>query len=180
MASGKRQPKFKIQFNGFAYVLLLVAISIISTFAANALQIGSQLARRDAEKALQIVGLEFEQALFSYANSTPANSMAISNIGAKGPRTLDELLKDTRFVSTKRHLRQLHADPLTGLNEWGVVKDKAGFILGIYSLALGKPIQQVGFTNTHANFENASSYSGWIFGLPTAHYTENQSIQIAW
>lgn len=180
MHSGDRLPKFKHQSIGFAYVLLLAAIAVMSAIAAHSLQIGTQITRRNAEQALQAVGAEFEQALYSYANATPIHNSPSSNSGAKGPRTFDELLKDNRFVGVKRHLRQLHADPLTGLNEWGVITDKAGFILGIYSLAQGKPIQQTGFANSHTNFEDATSYERWIFGLPNAYFSENLSTTVRW
>lgn len=180
MLSGDRLPLFKHRSTGFAYILLLVTIAVISAIAASSIQIGAQITRRDAEQALQVVGAEFEQALYSYANATPINNSPNSNSGAKGPRTLEELLKDNRFVGIKRHLRQLHADPLTGLNEWGIVTDKAGFILGIYSLALGKPIKQTGFASFHTNFEEATSYERWIFGLPNTYSTENLSTTISW
>jgi type II secretory pathway pseudopilin PulG len=180
MLSGDRLPKFKNRSRGFAYILLLVTIAVISAIAASSLQIGTQITRRDAEQALQVVGGEFEQALYSYANATPNNKSPNINSGAKGPRTLAELLKDTRFAGVKRHLRQLHADPLTGLNEWGIITDKAGFILGIYSLALGKPIKQTGFASLHSNFEDAIGYERWIFGLPSAYFSENLSITVRW
>lgn len=180
MFSGDRLPKCKNRSSGFAYVLLLVAIAVISAIAASSLQIGTQITRRNAEQSLQDVGWEFEQALYSYANATPINNRPNSNAGAKGPRTLEELLKDTRYLGVKRHLRQLHADPLTGLKEWGVITDKAGFILGIYSLAPGKPIQQTSFASSHSNFEDATSYERWIFGLPAAYFSENLSTTFSW
>jgi type II secretory pathway pseudopilin PulG len=180
MCSGKELTKFKHQASGFAYIFLLVTIAVIGAIAASSLQIGTQITRREAEQALQVVGMEFEQALYSYANATPISNGLNSNSVAKGPRTFDELLKDTRFASVKRHLRQLQADPLTGLNQWGVVTDNTGFILGIYSLAPGKPIQQTGFVNAHSNFENSINYESWVFGLPSVYSPENQSTQINW
>jgi type II secretory pathway pseudopilin PulG len=174
MLSGDGVTKCKNKSYGFAYIFILVTIAVLSVIAANSLQVGTQITRRNAEEALQVVGLEFEQALYSYANATPINNPN-SIAGAKGPRTLAELLKDTRFVDVKRHLRQLYSDPLSGRDEWGVVTDSAGFILGVYSLAYGKPIKQTGFASFHSNFEEASSYDRWIFGLPTAYYSGNLS-----
>lgn len=180
MLSGDRLTEYKNRSSGFAYVLLLVAIAVISAIAASSLQIGTQITRREAEQALLVVGAEFEQALYSYANATPIINRPNSNSGAKGPLTLEELLKDNRFVGIKRHLRQLHADPLTGLNEWGIITDKAGFILGIYSLAPGIPIKKTDFASSHSNFEDANSYEKWIFGLPSAYFNENLSTIFGW
>lgn len=180
MHSGENFFQCKNRSRGFAYVLLLATIAVISAIAASSLSVGTQIARRDAELALQVVGSEFELALYSYANASPINSRGNDSAGAKGPRTLNELLKDTRFVGLKRHLRQLHADPLTGRNEWGVITDKAGFIIGIYSLAQGKPIKQTGFSGAHSHFEYAPSYKKWVFGLPNAYFSENLSTIVSW
>ena len=157
--------------NGFAYVMLLVAVAILSMFAAGSLQLGSQLSRQDAEMALMDVGGEFQRALYSYTGTTGAAVSGGGNasaVTAKGPRTLEELLRDGRTASTKRHLRQIYADPMTGSAQWGVVKDPAGFILGVYSKSSERPVKQTNFDVTQAHFEDAESYSKWIFGLPSA------------
>ena len=91
--------------NGFAYVMLLVAVAILSMFAAGSLQLGSQLSRQDAEMALMDVGGEFQRALYSYTGTTGAAVSGGGNasaVTAKGPRTLEELLRDGRTASTPR------------------------------------------------------------------------------
>lgn len=184
MTNGKAvqiQDRFSIMFlkqsSGFAYVMLLVAVAVLSVFAAGSLQLGSQLSRQHAEQALLDVGGEFQRALYSYSGTTATTSTtgnggggnAAANL-ARGPRTLEELLRDGRTASTKRHLRQLYADPMTGSTQWGVIKDPAGFILGIYSKSSERPIKQTNFDMLQAHFEDAESYSKWIFGLPSAQY----------
>jgi type II secretory pathway pseudopilin PulG len=150
---------------GFAYVLLLIAISVIGIVASASLSLGSRIARRDAEQHLLTIGAEFEQAIRAYA-AVPANVTA--SVNARGPRSLEDLLKDPRSARTRRYLRQIYADPLTGKDSWGVVKDPAGFIIGVYSLAEGQPMKQTGFEPTQAHFEEAQSYADWVFGLPNA------------
>ena len=56
--------RLKINANnkGFAYVLLLIAISVVGIIASASLSMGSQIARRDAEQHLLAIGTEFEQA----------------------------------------------------------------------------------------------------------------------
>jgi type II secretory pathway pseudopilin PulG len=132
--------------------------------AGSSLSIGSQIARRDAEQSLLAIGMEFQQALRAYAG-VPAE--AKGPLIAHGPRTLEELLKDPRTPSTRRYLRQIYVDPLTGGQTWGLSKDSAGFIVGVYSLAEGRPIKQTGFEATQASFEEAETYAAWVFGLPT-------------
>jgi type II secretory pathway pseudopilin PulG len=157
--------------NGFAYVMLLVMVAILGMFAAGSLQLGSQMSRQDAEQALMDVGGEIQRALYSYSGTaTTAGGGKASENMAKGPRTLEELLRDSRTPSTKRHLRQIYADPMTGSTQWGIIKDPAGFILGIYSKSSERPIKQTNFDSVQTHFEDAESYSKWIFGLPSAQY----------
>jgi type II secretory pathway pseudopilin PulG len=165
--------------NGFAYVMLLIAVAILSMFAAGSLQLGSQLSRQDAEQALMDVGGEFQKALYSYSGAAATSGVSGVNASAntsKGPRTIEELLRDGRSVSTKRYLRKIYADPMTGSTQWGVVKDPAGFILGVYSKSTERPIKQTNFDSTQAHFEEAESYSKWIFGLPSAPYAAKANI----
>lgn len=160
--------------NGFAYVMLLVIVAVLSVFAAGSLQLGSQLSRKDAEQALLDIGGEFQRALYSYSGTTATVSVGGGNasaITAKGPRTIEELLRDGRTASTKRHLRQIYADPMTGSAQWGIVTDPAGFILGVYSKSTERPIKRTNFDLMQAHFEDAESYSKWIFGLPSAPFS---------
>lgn len=155
---------------GFAYVLLLLGVAVLALGATAALQLSAQAGRRQAEQSLLFVGGEFERALYSYAG-VPVTTTVGTQAGAllaRGPRTLEELLKDPRVPGVRRHLRQLYADPMTGKSEWGVVRDPAGFIIGIYSLADGQPIKQLGFDTRQAHFEEAPGYAKWVFGLPMA------------
>lgn len=156
--------------SGFAYVLLLIIISVIGIVASASLSFGSLIARRDAEQYLLFTGAEFEQAIRAYA-AVPAN--ATNAVNARGPRTLEELLKDPRSASPRRHLRQIYADPLTGKDSWGIVREPSGTIVGVYSLAEGIPIKKTGFPAQQVTFEDAESYSTWVFGLPNALQTSN-------
>lgn len=171
MQSGREQGghNWRAQ-HGFAYVLLLMAVAVLALGASAALQLGAQAGRRDAEQALLSTGAEFERALYSYAGVAVAATAANTSgaLAARGPRDLQELLKDPRVPGVRRHLRQLYADPMTGKVEWGVVRDPAGFIVGVYSLAQGQPIKQLGFDARHAHFEEAPNYAKWVFGLPMA------------
>jgi type II secretory pathway pseudopilin PulG len=144
---------------GFAYALLLVVVAIIGMAAAASVTLGATFARRAAEQRLLIIGGEFERALESYRASTPAGNPA------RDPRTLEDLLKDPRYAALKRHLRQVYPDPVSGGDEWGLLRAPSGAILGIYSLGSGTPIKHTGFAAQRAHFENAERYADWIFGL---------------
>lgn len=174
----KSQSSARRLSGGFAYMLLLVAVAIVAVGGAAALQLGASVARRDAEQALLLTGYEFERALRGYAglatNVRPPLALAVYP-GVPGPRSLDELLKDTRVPGIRRYLRRIYDDPLTGKSQWGVIRDPEGFIVGVYSLADGVPIKQDGFEIDHAHFARASSYSAWVFGLPGVHLLKKPS-----
>jgi type II secretory pathway pseudopilin PulG len=137
-------------------VLLLLAVAALGIAGAAAASVGATLSRRSAERQLLAIGAEFEQALRSYAAAGP------------GPHALEDLLKDPRVPGLRRHLRQVYADPLTGRIEWGLERGPAGAIVGIYSLAPGRPIQQGGFEPKWAHFGEAQAYGQWVFGTRPA------------
>lgn len=150
---------------GFAYVLLLIAVAVIGVSAAAAVSLGTTLARREAERDLLAIGSEFQRALNSYAGLPPGANAAP---GTRGPRSLEDLLKDPRQPGIRRHLRKVYADPMTGKDEWGVVRDSEGFITGVYSLAEGTPVKRTGWPPEWARFEEQDSYAGWVFGFQVA------------
>jgi type II secretory pathway pseudopilin PulG len=156
MRSGK-SPRLA-RLRGFVLLLPLLAVALIAGVSAHSLQLASQISRRSAEQQLLFVGTEFEKALLGYAGLG----------GISGPTTLEDLLKDSRHPGIRRHLRRIYEDPMSGGSEWGLIRDPAGRIVGIYSLAAGTPIQQKGFANGYEHFEAADSYAQWVFGLPAA------------
>lgn len=145
---------------GFAYLLLLLAIALTGLAASATIQFGATMSRRDAERQLLAIGIEFQQALRGYAG-VPAGALVAAT--AAGPRSLDDLLKDPRVPGVRRHLRQVYADPLTGKQDWGLVRDSRGVIVGMYSVAEGQPIQRTGFAHSLPGFDEAPSYRQWVF-----------------
>jgi type II secretory pathway pseudopilin PulG len=142
---------------GFAFLSLLITIAIIGVTAAATLQLGSILQRRAAEEELLAIGVEFRQALISYANATPVGQ-------SPAPPTLQALLKDPRYPNTQRHLRKLYFDPLTGSQQWGTVMSLDGKgIVGIYSLSTEKPIKIGNFETPFLGFADKTSYADWVF-----------------
>lgn len=140
---------------GFAYVILLITLAVIGVGTAAAVQTGARMGRRSAEQQLLFVGNEFQKALLTYSGGS----------SVAGPRELSELLKDPRIPGIRRHLRRIYEDPLTGSQEWGLRRDQVGRITGVFSLAPGTPLKRTGFDATRKSFEEAESYSDWVFGL---------------
>jgi len=152
----RRHPRARAS-GGFTYLSLIIFIAVIALVTAASLKLGSVLQRSRAEQELLDIGAAFSDALKSYADATPQGQLA-------QPPSLKELLKDPRFPGTRRHLRKIFVDPMTGKAEWGVVylADKAG-VLAVYSLSDARPVKVGNFPQRFAGFEGKSRISEWKF-----------------
>lgn len=145
---------------GFTYLGLLILVALMGMTATATLQLGSAIARREAEAELLAIGEEFREAFLSYANATPAGQ-------ARYPARLEDLLKDTRFPRPVRHLRRIYVDPVSGKEEWGIIEAPGGNgIIGVYSLAEGRPIKIANFAPRDLDLGGKTSYRDWKFTLP--------------
>jgi type II secretory pathway pseudopilin PulG len=143
--------------HGFTYLSLVILLAILGLVGAAALKVESLLARAAAEQELLEIGAAFSAALDSYAAATPAGKPT-------QPPTLQDLLKDNRFPTIRRHLRKIFVDPISGKAEWGItyVGDKVG-VIGVYSLAQTQPLKLANFDERFQNFENKTHYADWKF-----------------
>lgn len=79
------------------------------------------------------------------------------------PSSLQVLLKDPRFPTVVRHLRQIYVDPLTGRDDWLLVKTPGGEIMGVGSTSDRHPIKVDRFPPPFEAFAGKSHYSEWLF-----------------
>jgi type II secretory pathway pseudopilin PulG len=142
---------------GFTYLSLVMLLAIMGLVGAAALKVEALLARAAAEQELLEIGAAFSAALDSYAAATPQGKPT-------QPPTLQDLLKDNRFPTIRRHLRKVFVDPISGKAEWGItyVGDKVG-IIGIYSLSQAQPLKLANFDARFQNFDNKTHYADWKF-----------------
>ncbi|CAK9889124.1 MULTISPECIES: type II secretion system protein [Pseudomonas] len=140
---------------GFTYlgVLLLIAVTGMALAATGTLW--STVAQRERERELLWVGGQYAQALRSYFRSSPGL--------AQYPQSLDELLEDARYPNPKRHLRKLYPDPITGSDDWGLLRSIDGRITGVYSRCEAMPLKRTGFAAQWSEFEGLEHYSDWQF-----------------
>ena len=137
---------------GFTYIALLIGVAIIGATLAAVGEVWHTVLQGDREKELLFVGHQFQQAIDHYYASN-----------RRYPLSLDELVLDDRTAVTKRHLRKIFVDPITGNSEWGLVKLQDGQIFGVYSLSEEKPLKRAGFQLAYVDFENKDKYSEWVF-----------------
>jgi len=109
---------------GFTYLGVLLAIALIGIGLAAASEVWVTIARRQRLEQLEWVGEQYVSAIGSYYESSPGRVKTF-------PRTLQDLLLDKRYVTMRRHLRQLYTDPLTGAADWELVLAPDGGIRGV-------------------------------------------------
>lgn len=145
---------------GFTYIGLLFAIAFIGLLLASAGQVWKMAAQREREEQLLFVGREFGRAIAAYRAASP-------DAPGQGPRRLEDLVEDRRSLVTRRHLRRIYHDPMTGGIEWGLVKS-GEFIVGVHSLGEGKLLKTANFLPGEEAFAGAASHRDWHFLAPSA------------
>jgi len=140
---------------GFTYlgVLLLIAVSSVALAASGTLW--STVALRDQERQLLWVGGQYAQALRSYYRASPGL--------AQYPQELGDLLEDNRFPQAQRHIRRLYLDPISGSDDWGLLRSIDGRITGVHSRSDATPFKRSGFDTQWSGFEGLEHYSDWQF-----------------
>lgn len=152
--SGERAPA--VAQGGFVYLGVLFAVALLGASLAATGTLWQLEQRRERERELLFVGHQFRLAIESYYRQTPGPIKAY-------PRRLEDLLRDTRFPNTVRHLRRLYRDPITGDAQWGFVRAADGGISGVYSLSDDVPIKVAHFPARDRGSEGKVRYSDWRF-----------------
>jgi type II secretory pathway pseudopilin PulG len=139
--------------------MALAAVNIMVLIAALSLLFVTASVRQDRQRLreteLLFIGSQFTSALEAYAKPIDA-------AGVQFPGDLNDLLLDTRSGVERRHLRRIYDDPMTGKNQWGLVRDERG-IVGIHSMSKTSPLRRAGFLARQDSFKNAKGYHEWVF-----------------
>jgi len=145
---------------GFTYIGVLFVVAMMSTGLALIGEVWHTSAAREKEAELLHIGNEYRKAIERYYASGKSQY----------PKELADLVKDPRHPGTVRHLRRLYPDPITGKEEWGLVKSPDGGFAGVHSLSEDAPLKTAGFAVRDASFEGKAKYSEWqfVFAPPAA------------
>jgi type II secretory pathway pseudopilin PulG len=138
---------------GFTYLTILFIVAIMGVGLALAGQMWQTARLREREAELLHIGNEYRKAIERYYLSGPRQY----------PRNLSDLIKDPRQPGTVRYLRKLYSDPVSGKDEWGLVKAADGGIAGVHSTSEEKPLKSGGFAVRDKEFEGKERYSDWQF-----------------
>ena len=138
---------------GFTYLTVLFIVAILSGGLGLLGEVWHTAAVREKEAELLFIGNQYRRAIERYYQSGPGQY----------PRTLEDLLKDARKPVVERYLRRIYPDPMTGNDEWGLVKAPDGGIMGVHSQSESRPLKSANFRDRDAAFEAAAKYSDWTF-----------------
>lgn len=141
---------------GFGFVWTLLAVAALGIGLAAIGQLWSTQAQREREAELLFVGREFRAALTSYYVNSKVGTPAY-------PARLTDLLEDRRGPVLRRHLRKIYVDPITGREDWGLLRTPDGRILGVHSRSGAAPIKTGNFGPGESQFEKAETYADWRF-----------------
>jgi type II secretory pathway pseudopilin PulG len=141
---------------GHTFVAALLLVALVSLGLAVVGPIWSQQAQRERERDLLRIGSLYAQAIANYRNVSPGTLKQY-------PPSLDALLADSRFVGTMRHLRKAYADPVNPGQPWGLLRDGAGGVMGVYSLSTEAPLTQGSVSLMDGSLPAATRYSDWKF-----------------
>jgi type II secretory pathway pseudopilin PulG len=141
---------------GFTLLLLLIVVAIMGAGLAAFGELTSHAAQRERERELIFAGQQYREAIAAYYERTPG-------VAKRYPQKLEDLLADQRFPDTRRYLRKLYRDPMTGSSDWGLVAAPGGGIMGVYSRSEAAPIKTGGFEPAEASFAGAARYADWQF-----------------
>jgi type II secretory pathway pseudopilin PulG len=137
---------------GFTYIGLLIVVVIIGIALSAVGTVWRTQAQREREQELLFIGRDFERAIASYYLA-----------GRQFPQEIDDLLDDKRGPKPLHHLRRYYNDPMTGAQDWNIIRADFQGITGIASSSKDAPIKKDGFNSDEGPFKHATSYSDWQF-----------------
>ncbi len=145
--------------SGFTFVALLVVIFVVALGLSAAGPRWREQSQREQERELMRVGVLYARALADFRENSPGSLKTY-------PRSLDELVLDSRFLGVRRHLRRLYPDPLDPARPWGVVRDIDGYIVAVYSQSPDEPVAAGPVDLDYLVLAPARHYSDWKFSPP--------------
>jgi type II secretory pathway pseudopilin PulG len=150
---------------GFVYIGLLIGLTVIGIGLSAVSEVWYQSRQREREEELLFIGNQFRQAITRYYLESPKGSLRF-------PMRMEDLLQDDRSVDkSKRFLRKIYADPMTGKAEWGEIRLASGQLVGVHSLSTEAPVKVAEFSARNKDLADKTRYSEWDFrsALPAAN-----------
>ena len=143
--------------NAFSYISALIFVTVIGISLTSGSAYWSTIIKREKERELLFRGDQIRRAIESYYKGAPGGG------GSQYPVSLNDLLKDPRYLVPKRYLRRIYKDPMTEDGQWGLIMAPGARIKGVFSNSKEEPLKVGNFPNDYKIFEKAATYSDWRF-----------------
>ena len=137
---------------GFSYLFALFAIVLVGLSMMGANAQWKTMMQREREVELLFRGDQYRRAIKAYVETVSA--------AKQYPPRVEDLLKDPR--TSKRHLRALYPDPMTG-EAFAPVLCGNGRVKGVASSSEAATLKRDNFPQAYAQFTSATTYRQWIF-----------------
>ena len=111
--------------------------------------------QREREEELLFRGAQIKDAITRWYN-VPAGQQPTPL------RDLKDLLRDPRSTTTKRYLRRLYTDPMTGKG-WNIIQDPNRGIRGVISTSTLAPFKVDNFSDDLKELAGKKKYNEWRF-----------------
>lgn len=141
---------------GYLLVVLLFALALFGMGLATVGRWESEIAQREHEAELLRQGVEVVEAIRSYYRVSPGSINLL-------PLDWKDLLEDHRFIGTVRHLRRVPIDPFSHRDDWTILRNSQGAMLGIASKSSKRPLQRSPVQTAGMTLKAAEHYSDWKF-----------------
>lgn len=141
---------------GVAYLWMLFLVFLLGLGLGKCLEVYSASVQREKEAELIYVGGLYRNAIKQYYLSSPGSLK-------KYPLRLADLLKDPRSLATRRYLRQLYLDPVSG-KAFVPLWAPEGGIYGVRSASAKHPLRVAGLEDlTGGRVVHGATYQDWEF-----------------
>ncbi|WP_228098322.1 type II secretion system protein [Chitinilyticum piscinae] len=138
-------------------------VLVMGVYLAEVGEVWQTRIKRAREAELIRIGDEVRRAVKAYTEQNTGQ-------GTQYPKELADLVKDPRMPVTKRYLRRVYKDPITG-EDFQLIPAPGGGFMGVYSKSTEKPLKQDNFPSEYSSFKDKPSYTEWRF----AHWPQGNS-----
>lgn len=139
---------------GYTYLFVMFLVVLIGLAATAVTRQWKTEIRREREAELLFRGDQIREAIGLYYLTARAGVNRF-------PRSLEDLIKDPNSSATRRYLRKLYKDPITG-EDFELVKEGSA-IKGVRSKSTDTPLKTGNFPLDYQEFGTKTSYHDWIF-----------------
>lgn len=139
---------------GITYLWMLFFVFLLGLGLGKSLEVFSVIEQRQKEQELLYIGQIYKEAIKQYYLSGQNKNIY--------PKNLNDLLRDPRYLVTRRYIRKIYPDPVTN-KDFLLIFSAEGGICGVKSESKKRPFRAFFKEDEFQKFNNAKNYQQWEF-----------------